>query len=128
MRTMNKVLLIGNLTRDPEMTEHDSGTKMAKFTLATNRHWTGKDGEKKEKTDFHNVVAWRKLAEICHEHLRKGAAVLVEGKLNSNQYKDKEGTTKSVMEVQAEEVNFITYKKQNDIDQINIVTVDGEDE
>lgn len=128
MRTMNKVLLIGNLTRDPEMTEHDSGLKMAKFTLATNRHWTNKDGDKKEKTDFHNIVAWRKLAEICYEHLRKGAAVLVEGKLKTNQYKDKEGAIKKSIEVQADEINFITYKKQNDMDQINIVTVDEEGE
>jgi single-strand DNA-binding protein len=126
MRSLNKVLLIGNLTKDPEMLDFDSGVKMAKFTLATNRNWSTKDGEKKEQTDFHNVIAWRKLAEICIGHLKKGAAVLVEGKLQTNKFKDKEGNAKSVTEVHADEINFITYKKRQDIDEINLVTVEAE--
>lgn len=126
MRSLNKVLLIGNLTKDPEMLDFESGVKMAKFTLATNRNWNTKDGEKKEQTDFHNVIAWRKLAEICTEHLKKGAAVLVEGKLQTNKFKDKEGNAKTVTEVHADEINFITYKRKRDIDEINLVTVEAE--
>lgn len=126
MRSLNKVLLIGNLTKDPEMLDFDSGVKMARFTLATNRNWNTKEGEKKEQTDFHNVIAWRKLAEICTEHLKKGAAVLVEGKLQTNKFKDKEGNAKTVTEVHADEINFITYKRKRDIDEINLVTVEAE--
>lgn len=124
MRSFNKVLLIGNLTRDPEMIDLDAGVKMAKFTIATNRNWSSKDGEKKAQTDFHNVIVWRKLAEICQNYLKKGSAVLVEGKLSTNKFKDKDGNSRSVTEVQAEEVNFITYRKNQDIDEINLVSVD----
>lgn len=124
MRSFNKVLLIGNLTRNPEMIDLDAGVKMAKFTIATNRNWSSKDGEKKAQTDFHNVIVWRKLAEICQNYLKKGSAVLVEGKLSTNKFKDKDGNSRSVTEVQAEEVNFITYRKNQDIDEINLVSVD----
>jgi len=124
MRTLNKVLLIGNLTRDPELVESEKGTKIAKFTLATNRNWNTKEGEKKEQTDFHNVVAWRGLAEICHEHLKKGSAVMVEGKLKNNSFQDKEGKLKKITEVHAEEINFITYKKNKNIDELNLVTME----
>ena len=123
---MNKVILIGNLTRDPEFIDLDSGIKMAKFTLATNRNWSTKDGEKKEQTDFHSVVVWRKLAEICQSYLKKGAAVLVEGKLQTNKYTNKEGQPKSVTEVHADEINFITYKQKQDVNEINLVTVETE--
>lgn len=126
MKSFNKVLLIGNLTRDPEVTDLESGVKMAKFTLATNRNWSTRDGEKKEQTDFHNVIVWRKLAEICANYLKKGAAVLVEGKLQTNKFKDKEGHDKSITEVHADEINFITYKKRLDVDEINLVTVEAE--
>jgi single-strand DNA-binding protein len=124
MRTLNKVLLIGNLTRDPEITESAEGIKVGKFTLATNRNWNTREGEKREQTDFHNIVVWRKLAEICMNHLKKGSAVMVEGKLKNNNFTDQEGKTKKVTEVHAEEINFITYKKKQDMDEINLVTVE----
>ncbi len=126
MRSFNKVLLIGNLTRDPEIVDLESGVKLAKFTLATNKNWNTKDGEKKEQTDYHNVVAWRKLAEICASYLKKGSAVLVEGKLSTNKYKNKAGENKQKTEVHADEINFIKYKKDRDIDEINLVSVDAE--
>jgi len=126
MRSLNKVLLIGNLTKDPEMLDFESGVKMAKFTLATNRNWSVKGGEKKGLTDFHSIIAWRRLAEVCVDNLKKGAAVLVEGKLQTNKFKDKEGNSKSITEVHADEINFITYKKKHDIDEINLVTVEAE--
>lgn len=106
------------------MIDLEAGVKMAKFTIATNRNWSSKDGEKKVQTDFHNVIVWRKLAEICQNYLKKGSAVLVEGKLSTNKFKDKDGNPRSVTEVQAEEVNFITYRKNQDIDEINLVSVD----
>lgn len=124
MRSLNKVLLIGNLTRDPEMRDGESGIKVGKFTLATNRNWTSKDGEKKTQTDYHNVVVWRKLAEICFEHLKKGSAVMIEGTIKTNRYTDKAGNPKKSTEIHAEEVNFITYQRERDMDQINLVTVE----
>ncbi|MCC6643748.1 single-stranded DNA-binding protein [Candidatus Peregrinibacteria bacterium] len=126
MRSLNKVLLIGNLTKDPESIDLDSGIKMAKFTIATNKSWSNKNGEKKEQTDFHTVVAWRKLAEICNEYLKKGSAVMIEGKLHNNKFKDKEGREKNVTEVHADEVNFISYRKNQEVDEINLVSVETE--
>lgn len=125
MRSLNKVLLIGNLTKDPEMIDLDSGIKMAKFSLATNHGWTSKDGEKKSATDFHSVVVWRKLAELAQQYLKKGSAVLVEGKLHNNKFQDKEGKNKTVTEVHADEINFITYKKNAELDEINLVSVEA---
>lgn len=124
MRSLNKVLLIGNLTKDPEMIDLDSGIKMVKFSLATNHGWTAKDGEKKSVTDFHSVVAWRRLAELSQQYLKKGSAVLIEGKLHNNKFQDKEGKNKTVTEVHADEINFITYKKNAEIDEINLVSVE----
>ena len=96
---------------------------MAKFTVATNRNWTNKEGEKFEETDFHKVIAWRKLAEICASYLRKGSAVLVEGKLSNNSFTSKEGKNIKVTEIQADEVNFITNKKNETMNEISLVEV-----
>ncbi|MGL5830772.1 MAG: single-stranded DNA-binding protein [Candidatus Altimarinota bacterium] len=123
MRSMAKVLIVGNLTKDPEIMELESGIKMAKFTVATNRNWTNKEGEKFEQTDFHKVIAWRKLAEICGSYLRKGSAVLVEGKLSNNSFTSKEGKNVKVTEIQADEVNFIANKKNETMNEINLVEV-----
>lgn len=123
MRSMAKVLIVGNLTKDPEIIELESGVKMAKFTVATNRNWTNKEGEKFEETDFHKVIAWRKLAEICGSYLRKGSAVLVEGKLSNNSFTSKEGKNVKVTEIQADEVNFITNKKNETMNEISLVEV-----
>lgn len=120
---MAKVLIVGNLTKDPEILELESGIKMAKFTVATNRNWTNKEGEKFEQTDFHKVIAWRKLAEICGSYLRKGSAVLVEGKLSNNSFTSKEGKNVKVTEIQADEVNFIANKKNETMNEINLVEV-----
>jgi single-strand DNA-binding protein len=120
---MAKVLIVGNLTKDPEILELESGIKMAKFTVATNRNWTNKEGEKFEETDFHKVIAWRKLAEICASYLRKGSAVLVEGKLSNNSFTSKEGKNIKVTEIQADEVNFITNKKNETMNEISLVEV-----
>lgn len=84
MRSINKVILIGNLTRDPEMRETQNGQKVTTFGLATNRAWVTNDGEKKESAEFHEIAAWSKLAEICHKFLKKGKLVYIEGYLKTH--------------------------------------------
>ena len=81
MAGLNKVILIGNLGSDPEMRYTASGTAVAKFSLATSRKFTGKDGQKQEKTEWHRIVAWAKLAEICGQYLSKGKQVIIEGRI-----------------------------------------------
>jgi single-strand DNA-binding protein len=99
MGSVNKVILVGNLGRDPELKYTPSGTAVANFTIATNENWKDKDGQKQEHTEWHRVVAFGKLAEICGEHLRKGKQVYVEGAIRSRTYKDREGAEKTAMEI-----------------------------
>ena len=95
---VNKVILIGNLGRDPEMKYTPSGTAIVNFSIATTEKWT-KDGQKNEKTEWHKIVAWRRLAEICGEYLKKGSQVYVEGKLQTRSWDDKEGNKKYTTEI-----------------------------
>jgi single-strand DNA-binding protein len=97
-RSLNKVMLIGNLTRDPEMRYTPQGTAVCTFGVATNRSWTV-DGEKKEDVEFHNIVAWNKLAEICAQLLKKGRKVYVEGRLSTRSWQGQDGTQKQRTEV-----------------------------
>ncbi|MDQ3704414.1 MAG: single-stranded DNA-binding protein [Chloroflexota bacterium] len=85
-RSLNKVLLIGRLGADPEMRYTGSGMPVTTFSLATNRQWTDKEGNAQEETDWHNVVAWDRLAQICNEHLAKGRLVYIEGRLRTRSY------------------------------------------
>lgn len=98
-RSLNKVMLIGNLTRDPEMRYTPQGTAVCTFSVATNRSWTTDTGEKKDEVDFHNVVAWNKLAEICSQLLKKGRKVYVEGRLTTRSWQAQDGTQKQRTEV-----------------------------
>lgn len=102
MASVNKVILIGNLGRDPELRYTPSGTAVANFTLATNEKWKNKNGEKQEHTEWHRIVAWGKLAEICGEYLHKGRQVYIEGVIRSRNYKDKEGVEKTSTEIRAD--------------------------
>ena len=90
MAGLNKVILIGNLGSDPEMRYTASGTAVCKFSLATSRKFTGKDGQKQEKTEWHRIVAWTKLAEICGQYLAKGKQVMIEGRIEYGSY-EKDG-------------------------------------
>ncbi|MEK7168811.1 MAG: single-stranded DNA-binding protein [Patescibacteria group bacterium] len=99
MKSLNKVQLIGNLTRDPELKYTATSMAVCTFTVATNRGWTTDTGEKKEEVDFTRIVAWNKLAEICGQLLKKGRKVYVEGRLSNRSYQDKEGVTKYISEV-----------------------------
>lgn len=103
---LNKSLIIGNLTRDPEIKALPTGMKVCSFTVATNRSWKDKDGVKKEEADFHNIVVFGKQAESCGEYLRKGSQVLVEGRLQTRSWDGKDGEKKYRTEIIAESVKF----------------------
>lgn len=106
-RSLNKVLLIGNLTRDPELKYTPQGTAVCTFGVATNRQWTTEDNQKKEDVEFHNIVAWNRLAEICAEFLNKGKQVYVEGRLSTREWEAQDGTKRRTTEVVAGEVIFL---------------------
>lgn len=100
VRSLNKVMLIGNLTRDPNLRFTPNNTAVASFSIATNRSWTPADGgEKQEKADFHNIVAWSKLAEVCGQLLHKGDKVYVEGRLQTRDWKNKDGQDQRTTEI-----------------------------
>ncbi len=103
-RSINKVILIGNLGKDPELRYTSSGVAVATFSLATNESWKDPEGNTQERTQWHNVVAWRKLAEICGEYLKKGGKVYIEGRLQYRNYDDKNGVKRSVTEVVMDEM------------------------
>jgi single-strand DNA-binding protein len=104
----NKAFFIGNLTRDPEMRYTPSGIAVTRFTVAVNRNFK-KDGEQKSETDFIRIVAWRRLAEICGEFLKKGSAVYVEGRLQIDTY-EKDGEKKTSVEVVADNMQILSKK------------------
>ena len=89
----NKVQLIGNLGNDPEIVTCDNGKKLAKFSLATNEHYKDKNGEKQAKTQWHNLIAWNKTADLIEQYVTKGKQIAIEGKLSSRTYDDKDDST-----------------------------------
>ena len=107
MASLNRVILVGNLTRDPELRFTPSGSPVAGFGLAVNRTYTNKQGEKVENVDFFNIVVWAKLAELCTEYLKKGRPVALEGRLQSRSWETEDGQKRSVVEVVAENVQFL---------------------
>jgi len=113
MAALNKVFLIGNLTRDPEMKYTSNGTGIARFGLAVNRTYNSQDGEKKEDTCFVDIVVWDKLAEVCSEHLAKGRLILVEGRLQYQSWESEDGTKRSKIEVVAQNIQFLGGKHEN---------------
>ena len=111
--SLNKVLLIGNLTRDPELRSTPSGQSVANFAIATNRVWKEpQSGEKKEAVEFHNIVMWRRLAEIAGQYLRKGSKIFLEGRLQTRSWQDQSGTKKYMTEVVAENMQMLDRKPQ----------------
>lgn len=113
-RSLNKVQLIGNLTRDPNLRYTPNSTAVCSFGLATNRSWSGDDGERQERVDFHNVVAWAKLADICGQLLHKGDKVYVEGRLQSREWKDDQDQTKKITEVVIDNMILLRSRSGND--------------
>lgn len=104
-RSLNKVMLIGNLGRDPELRTTSSGTHMATFSLATNRKYKGKDGELQEETQWHNIVVWGNSAELLTTYLKKGSRLFVEGRLTHRSWEDQNGQKRYTTEVVTE--NFV---------------------
>jgi len=107
MAGVNKVILVGNLGRDPEVRYTKSGQAVASFSLATSERWTGKDGNKEEKTEWHRIVAWGKLGEICGEYLSKGKQVYIEGRLQTREWDDKDGNKKQTTEIVASNMTML---------------------
>lgn len=114
-RSLNKVQLIGNLTRDPELRYTPTGAAVCSIGLATNRYWTTESGEKKEETEFHRVVAWNKLAELCSQLLAKGRKVYVEGRLKTNTWQGQDGNQRSTTEVIIEDMILLDSKMPSTI-------------
>jgi single-strand DNA-binding protein len=104
---LNKCILIGNLGADPEIRYTKESMPVATFSIATTERWADKSGNKKESTEWHRVVAWNKLAEICGEHLKKGAKVYIEGKIQTRKWQDKNGNDKYTTEVIAREMKML---------------------
>ncbi|GAB4219854.1 MAG: hypothetical protein Fur009_7860 [Candidatus Microgenomates bacterium] len=98
-RSLNRVILIGNLTRDPELKYTPAGTAVCTFGVATNRSWTTSDGQTKEEVQYHRIVAWQKLAELCGKILTKGRKVYLEGRITYRNYTSKDGQQRSVTEI-----------------------------
>ena len=107
---LNKIMLIGNLGRDPELNVTSDGTPVTKFSLAVSRNYTTKSGEKREETEWFNIVAWRQLAETCERYLHKGSKVYIEGRLTQRKYTDREGVQRMSVEVNASDMEMLTPK------------------
>ncbi|SPD74753.1 Single-stranded DNA-binding protein [uncultured Desulfobacterium sp.] len=109
MAGVNKVILVGKLGRDPEVRYTPSGVTVAQFSIATSDEWKDKDtGEKQERTEWHRIVAWRRLGEICGEYLKKGSQVYVEGKLQTRQWEDRDGVKRYTTEIVAQNMQMLS--------------------
>lgn len=111
MRSLNRVMLIGHLAADPELRQTKAGVSMVTFPLATNATLRDKNGGRKEVVDFHRVISWGRLAEICAEYLVKGTAVYLEGKIVNRSFDDKNGERHYRTEIVADELNILTWKR-----------------
>src|SRR3989339_692747 len=107
---LNRAMLIGNLTRDPEVRTTPNGTSVTSFGIATNFIWTDPSGNRQEKVEFHNIVAWRKLAEICGQYLHKGSKVYLEGRLQTRSWDDQTGNKRYITEIVADNMIMLDTK------------------
>lgn len=105
--SVNKVILIGNLGRDPEVRFTAGGKAVARFSVATSEVWNDSEGTRQERTEWHNIVVWGKQAESCGQYLQKGRQVYIEGSIRTRQYDDKDGNKKYITEVHAQRVQFL---------------------
>jgi single-strand DNA-binding protein len=105
--SVNKVILVGRLGQNPEVRYTPSGAAVANFSVATNESWTDKSGQKQERTEWHRIVVWGKLAELCSQYLSKGRQAYIEGRLQTREWQDKDGVKKYTTEVQAQTVQFL---------------------
>jgi len=112
-RSVNKVMLIGNLGKDPELRYAPSGSAVASFSLATSEQWKDQEGNPQERTSWHNVVVWGKLAEIAAEYLKKGRKVYIEGRLQYRDYETKDGNKRYVTEIVASDLIMLSSPRQD---------------
>lgn len=112
-RGVNKVILIGNVGGDPELRAIPNGTSVANFTMATNESWTDSSGTKQERTEWHRIVVWRRLAEICNQYLRKGSKVYIEGSLQTRSWEGQDGQKRYTTEVVARDMQMLDSR--NDV-------------
>ncbi len=113
MAGVNKVILIGNLGKDPEVRYLDSGVAVANFSLATTENYKNKEGERVSQTEWHNIVLWRGLAEVAEKWLKKGSSVYVEGKIRNRKWEDKEGNTRYTTEILGDNITMLGKKNDN---------------
>lgn len=114
MAGINKVILIGNLGKDPEVRHLESGVSVANFTLATTENYKDRTGQKQSQTEWHNIVVWRGLAEVAEKYLKKGSQIYVEGKLRSRSWNDKDGVTRYTTEIVADNFTMLGSKRDSD--------------
>lgn len=105
---LNKAMLIGNLGADPELRYTQSGVAVASFNVATTRRWKDREGQQQEETEWHRIVAWQRLGEICNEYLHKGSKVYIEGRLQTRKWQDQNGNDRYTTEIIATDVQFLT--------------------
>ena len=110
MRGLNKVMLIGHLGKDPEMQHLEGGIALAKFSLATSESYKDKAGNWTDKTEWHNIIMWRGLAETAEKYLKKGSLVYIEGKIQNRSWEDKEGNKRYITEIRADRMNMLDRK------------------
>ena len=114
MAGVNKVMLIGNLGKDPEVRHLDNGVAVANFSLATTENYKNKEGERVSQTEWHNIVLWRGLAEVAEKYLKKGASVYIEGKIKNRKWEDKEGNTRYNTEILADNMTMLGSKSTSE--------------
>ncbi len=113
MSSLNKIILIGNLGRDPEIRYTSDGMQVAAFSLATSENWTDKNGTRQERTDWHNITAWGKQADICKKYLTKGRQVYVEGRINYREFTDRDGNKRSRPEITVSQIVLLGSRGQS---------------
>lgn len=116
VKDFNQAIILGNLTRDPELRYTPNGQAVASFAVATNRQWMDTQGEKKEDVEYHDVVVWGKLAEIVNQYLKKGRKVMIVGRLQTRTWEAQDGTKRSKTEIVATDVNFVDRPRGEDVD------------
>ena len=119
MSGVNKVILVGNLGKDPEVRYLDNGVAVANFSLATTENYKNKQGERVSQTEWHNIVFWRGLAEVAEKYLKKGDSVYVEGKLRTRRWEDKDGNAKYTTEILADNMTMLGNKRSNTSEELS---------
>lgn len=126
MRSINKVILVGNLTRDPELKQTQSGQPVATFGIATNREWATKDNDRKKSTEFHEIVAWARLAEICAEYLKKGKLIYIEGYLKTRSWSAENGEKRFRTEIVMQDMIMLDKRAGSSEEEKGILEVVSE--